>query len=89
MPHPFDIVTVADNVADPEIRGKKGYIIGEVTSEQCAVFIYAFERVWCLSPHEVMLTGETDVAARDYRGPRLRVNLKGEVLGWNADPDNE
>jgi hypothetical protein len=89
MLRPFDIVTVADNAADPEIRGQKGYIIGEVTSEQCAVFLYALERVWCLSPHEVTRTGEIDGEARDYRGPRLRVSPKGEVLGWNADPDNE
>ena len=50
---PFDIVTVAEHAADPEIRGKMGYIIGEVTREQCAVFLYDFGCVWCLPPSGV------------------------------------
>ncbi|MEQ1651698.1 MAG: hypothetical protein ABL897_04345 [Hyphomicrobium sp.] len=82
MLKPFDIVVINSGYEDAEVRGARGHIIGEVCSDQIGVFVYGIERVWCLHPREVTATGDVDVAARDEpRGPSIRVNSKGEVIG--------
>ena len=80
MLRPFDIVTIAANIGDAEIRGRRGYVIGEVTSDQCGVFVYGIERVWCLTPRDVVPTGDRDEAACNERAPPIRVSRFGEVL---------
>ena len=82
MLKPFDIVVINSDYEDAEVRSTRGHIIGEVTRDQIGVFVYNLERVWCMHPRDVTATGEIDVAARDEpRGPAIRVNSKGEVIG--------
>jgi hypothetical protein len=79
---PYDIVIVNSGCEDDEIRGRLGYVIGEVQAVQIGVFVYDIERVWCLHPGDVTATGEIDSEARDGpRGPAIRVNSKGEIVG--------
>lgn len=78
----YDIVTVNADFEDAEIRGKRGYVIGQVAGDDIAVFVYEIERVWCLVANDVTATGEIDIEARDApRAPSIRVNSKGEVVG--------
>lgn len=77
----FDIVVIASDFEDEEVRGKRGYLIGEVTQTQIAVFVYDLERVWCLHPDDVRATGERDIEAQNHRGPVIRVNSHGEIVG--------
>ena len=81
---PYDIVTI-DTVFDDgdiDVSGKRGYVIGAVEGDDIAVFIYDLERVWCMTAQDVTPTGEIDVDARDApRGPSIRVNTKGEIVG--------
>jgi len=78
----YDIVTVNASFEDEEIRGRRGYVIGEVQADQIGVFVYDIERVWCLHPNDVTATGEIDIEARDKpRGAAIRVNSKGEIVG--------
>lgn len=79
----YDIVTIKTAFDDiDEVRGKRGYVIGAVEGDDIAVFIYDLERVWCMTAHDVTPTGEIDVEARDAsRGPSIRVNSKGEIVG--------
>lgn len=77
---PFDIVSITSDFEDAEVRGKRGYIIGEVTETQIAVFVYDVERVWCLRPGEVKATGEQDLDAQKNRGDPIRVNQHGEIV---------
>ena len=77
---PFDIVSITSDFEDAEVRGKRGYIIGEVTETQIAVFVYDVERVWCLRPGEVKATGQQDLDAQKNRGDPIRVNQHGEIV---------
>jgi len=77
---PYDVVVIAPDFEDAEVCGKRGHIIGEVTPEQIGVFVYDLERVWCLHPDDVRMTGERDIAARDHRGSPIRVNTYGEIV---------
>ena len=80
----YDIVTIntAFDDVDEDVRGKRGYIIGAVDGDDIAVFIYDLERVWCMTAHDVTPTGEIDIEARDApRGPSIRVNARGEIVG--------
>lgn len=78
----YDIVTVNTDFEDEEIRGKRGYIIGQVSGDDIGVFVYDIERVWCLVANDVTPTGEIDVEARDALClPSIRVNSKGEIVG--------
>lgn len=77
----FDVVVIAPDFEDEEVRGKRGYLIGEVTPTGLAVFVYDLERVWCLHPNDVRRTGERDIEAESYRGPVIRVNSRGEIVG--------
>lgn len=57
-------------------------MIGAVEGDDIAVFIYDLERVWCMTAQDVTPTGEIDTEARDApRGPSIRVNSKGEIVG--------
>lgn len=80
----YDIVTIktAFDDADEDVCGKRGYVIGAVEGDDIAVFIYDLERVWCMTAQDVTPTGEIDTEARDApRGPSIRVNSKGEIVG--------
>jgi hypothetical protein len=82
MLKPFDIVVIAADFDDAEVRNKRGYVIGQVTPDQIGVFVYDEARVWCLHPRDVSATGEIDIAERDApRAALIRVSSKGEVLG--------
>jgi hypothetical protein len=78
---PYDVVVIASDFEDEEVRGKRGHILGEVTPTQIAVFVYDLERVWCLHPDDVRKTGERDIEAQEDRGPVIRVNQHGEIVG--------
>jgi hypothetical protein len=78
---PFDVVVIAPDFEDQEVRGKRGHIIGEVTPTQVGVFVYDLARVWCLHPGDVRITGERDIEAQKDRGPVIRVNNRGEIIG--------
>lgn len=81
MLRPYDVVVINGNVSDEEIRGRRGYIVGQVTDDQIGVFVYDHERVWCLHPSCVNASGERDDNARMNRGAPIRVNQKGEIVG--------
>lgn len=77
---PFDVVVITSDFEDAEVRGKRGYVIGEVTEIQIGVFVYDLERVWCLNPRDVKATGERDRDAEQTRGSPIRVNQHGEIV---------
>ncbi|AGK57547.1 hypothetical protein HYPDE_29358 [Hyphomicrobium denitrificans 1NES1] len=77
---PFDVVVIASDFEDEDVRGKRGHIIGEVTPTEVGVFVYDLERVWCLHPNDVRTTGGRDIEAQNYRGPVIRVNRHGEIV---------
>lgn len=80
----YDIVTINTRFDDVDIdvSGKRGYVIGAVEGDDIAVFVYDLERVWCMTAQDVTPTGEIDTEARDApRGPSIRVNSKGEIVG--------
>ncbi|PPC86669.1 MAG: hypothetical protein CTY31_13085 [Hyphomicrobium sp.] len=79
----FDIVVIATDFEDAEVRGKRGHIIGQVCTDDIGVFVYDIERVWCMSPRDVTPTGERDDEAERARqgAPVIRVNSKGEIVG--------
>lgn len=77
---PYDIVVIAANFEDEEVRGKRGYIISDVTDEQVGIFVYDLERVWCLSPSDVKATGEQDNDARFNKGAPIRVSRHGDII---------
>lgn len=77
---PFDVVVITSDFEDVEVRGKRGYVIGEVTEIQIGVFVYDLERVWCLNPRDVEATGERDRDAQENRGASIRVNEHGEII---------
>lgn len=77
---PYDVVIIASDFEDIEVRGKRGHVIGEVSQESIAVFVYDLERVWCMLPSDVTATGERDTDAQNDRGPVIRVNQSGEVI---------
>ena len=77
---PFDVVVITSDFEDAEVRGKRGYVIGEVTEIQIGVFVYDAERVWCLDPRDVKATGERDRDAQKNRGAVIRVNEHGEII---------
>lgn len=76
----YDVVIVSDEAPDAEIRGERGHIIGAVTTDMCGVFVYKYQQVWCLSPSDVVATGERDGSAERDRGQAIRVSRHGEVL---------
>jgi hypothetical protein len=80
MLQPFDIVTISEDFEDPEVRGKRAFIMGEVTPDQCGVFVYDLERVWCLEPRFVTATGTREDPANYWTSPSIRVSTHGEVL---------
>ncbi|MBA2127537.1 hypothetical protein DLM45_15090 [Hyphomicrobium methylovorum] len=77
---PYDVVIIAPDFEDVEVRGKLGHVIGEVTEDGIAVFVYDLQRVWCLHPSDVTATGGRDVDAETNRGSPIRVNSQGEII---------
>lgn len=77
---PFDVVVITSDFEDAEVRGKRGYVVGEVTEIQIGVFVYDAERVWCLDPRDVKATGERERDAQENRGASIRVNEHGEII---------
>ncbi len=78
----YDIVEIKSEVAEVEIRGRRGHIVGAVDADQIGVFVHGLERVWCLHPNDVAPTGER---LPDDQQPDpaviVRVSQKGEVIG--------
>jgi hypothetical protein len=81
MLKPYDVVVINSDYEDAEVAGKRGTIIGLVESDQIGVFVYDENRVWCLHPRDVAVTGERDTHTEPSLGTAIRVNSKGEVLG--------
>ena len=85
----YDIVTVNASFEDEEIRGRRGYVIGEVQADQIGVFVYDIERVWCLHPNDVTATGEIDIEADQLaalvaivEGREIRRSDRFSRWGW-------
>ncbi len=80
-----DIVVIAETCPEPEDRGMRGYVIGQVEDEMCAVFFpppgddpSEEGHVICFHPRDVIGTGL--IATLEPPGPSLRVSAKGEIL---------
>lgn len=76
----YDIVVINAGYREPEVAGKRGYVVGLAESDQIGVFVYDVARVWCLHPDDVVATGERDGSAQARRGAPLRVGRSGDVL---------
>jgi len=81
----LDIVVVAQTCPEPEDRGRRGYVIGQVEEDMCAVFFAGPPddpskegHVICFHPRDVIATGQ--IATPAPPGPALRISAKGEVL---------